>query len=82
MGTTIYGQSRLESNGNEGVFHIPETARLEYLMQFNVISKTIIDFKDSCLTLIIIFNIIHLFAQLNGLKHWYIILIFQFNFCT
>ena len=35
MGTTIYGQSRLESNGNEGVFHI---------------SKTINNFKGSCLT--------------------------------
>ena len=67
MGTTIYGQSRLESNGNEGVFHI---------------SKTINDFKDSDLTLIIIFSIIHLFAQLNGLKYWYVMLIFQFNFCT
>ena len=62
MGTTKYGQSGLESNGNEGRFHIPETARLEYNMQFNVISKTINDFKGSCLTLIIQFNIIHLFA--------------------
>ena len=32
MGTTKYGQSGLESNGNEGRFHIPETARLEYNM--------------------------------------------------
>ena len=39
MGTTKYGQSGLE-NGNEGRFHIPETARLEYNMQFNVMSNT------------------------------------------
>ena len=51
-------------------------------MQFNVISKTINSFKDSKLTLIIIFNIIHLFAHLNGLKYWYVMLIFQFDFCT
>ena len=69
MDTTIYGQSGLESNGNEGVFHIPETARLEHQMEFNVISKTINGFKDSYLTLIILFNIIHLFVQLNGLKY-------------
>ena len=56
MGTTKYGQSGLESNGNEGRLHIPETSRLEYNMQFNVISKTINDFKGSCLTLIILFN--------------------------
>ena len=62
MCITKYGQSGLESNGNEGRFHIPETARLEYNMQFNVISKTINDFKDSCLTVIILFNIIHLFV--------------------
>ena len=62
MGTTIYGQSGLESNGNVGRFHITETARLEYNMQFNVISKKINDFKGSCLTLIILFNIIQLFA--------------------
>ena len=82
MGTTKYGQSELESNGNERRFHIPETAKLEYNMQFNVLSKTINDFKGSCLTLIILFNIIHLFAQLNGLKYWYVLLIFQYNFCT
>ena len=62
MGTTKYGQSGLESNGNERRFHIPEIARLEYQMQFNVISKKINDFKGSCLTLIILFNIIHLFV--------------------
>ena len=62
MGTTRYGQSGLESNGNKGRFHSPETARLEYNIQFNVIFKTINDFKGSCLTLIILFNIIHLFA--------------------
>ena len=76
MGTTIYDQNGLESNGNEEVFHIPETARLEHLMQFNVISKTINGFKYSLLTLIIIFNIIHLFAHLNCLKYWYMMLIF------
>ena len=62
MGTTICGQSGLESNGYEGRFHIPESARLGYNVQFNVISKTINGFKGSCLTLIILFNIIHLFA--------------------
>ena len=62
MGTNKYGQSELESNDNEGRFHIPETARLENNMQFNVISKTIKDFKGTCLTLMILFNIIHLFA--------------------
>ena len=60
MGTTKYGQSGLESYGNEQRFHIPETARLEYM--FNVISKTINDFKGSCLTLITLFNVINLFA--------------------
>ena len=62
MGTTKYGQSGLESNGNKGRFHIPETARLVYNMQFNVKSKTINDFKGSYLTLIILSNIFHLFA--------------------
>ena len=62
MGTTKYGRSGLERNGNEGRFHIPETARLEYNMHFNVTPKIINDFKGSCLTLIILFNIIHLFA--------------------
>ena len=62
MGTTKYGQSGLESKGNERRFHIPETARLEYNMQFNVTSKIINDFKGSCLTLIILFNIINLFV--------------------
>ena len=42
-GTTTLGQSGHESNGNEGVHHIPQTSRLElhHQMQFNVILKTL-----------------------------------------
>ena len=48
-GTTTLGQSEYESNGNERVLHIPQTARLE--IQYNVILRTLNGCKYCYLTL-------------------------------
>ena len=75
-GTTTPGPSELEYNSNEGVHHIPQTPRLEphHQMQFTVISKTINGFKYYYQTLIILFNIIHLFTH-----RWFQVLLCSTN---
>ena len=63
--TTTPSQREFESNGNEEVLQIPQTPRLEshHQMQFNVIARILKGFKFCNLTLIILFNIINLFAH-------------------
>ena len=75
-GATTLGQSGPESNGNGGVLHILWTVRLEshHQMQFDIIAWTLNGFKYSYLTLIILFNIIHLFAHsemVSNIAIWY-----------
>ena len=59
MSTTCPGQS--ESASNEGVFHTPQTPRLE--PQFNVAPRILDVFKYCYQTLKTQFNIDHLFIQ-------------------
>ena len=79
-GTTTPSQSGPENKGNEEEVHITKIPRLEShcQMQFSVI-MTLNCSQYSCQILIILFNINHSFAQLNGFKHCYLILIIMFN---
>ena len=65
IGTITPGQSESESDSNEIVIYIPKTPRLEPVNQieFSVIPRIQDSFKYCYQMLIILFNIIHSFAQ-------------------
>ena len=53
------------SNGNKGVLPIPQIPRVEpyHQMWFNIKNRTLNHCKYCCITLIILFNVIHSFAH-------------------